>query len=641
MMRFTSNGSRVMAEMTAATRAANRAIELQTAQVNRATLAMQRFKAEAVGVGLTMAKSFAIAGAAVGAYSVVQAASLQRTLTAIGNETGAKGAKLDQFRAAAFQIGNQIGVAPTDAAQILLQTSRLTAGQLQVAQMLKVAPSIAQFASVLNYNRPNVSVEDAVTAGLQLVHQFRAYQPTQSIPLLDKAYRLSGLMTETPEQAVRQMSYYEPLFKGLKISNDTSIAMMALLDRAGFRMKVGTNVRAMMLQALGPLQLTSHVQGAKLDYLEQMGVFNRRGQFAWNTPDGGVNFLGVLGQISRWTQAQERAGVPASQLAKIVYSVFGKQGGTIAQLMADPVMMQILTGIQSYLGNPNVSLAAGARNRENTLGFQAGRAWANLKADLTELGWVTLPKLTGDFRSLGNTLHDVQVWLHQHRTAEQWITGGIAGATGLSAAAVAVAAFGNAIAFVNRGFTAFGATKVLQFGRDVAGLNGPLSSATGSLGALASVLRGISGSLGFLGAGFTISGAQQSSATAAYQSIARKYGSKYANYLLRDHPGGGEWPWNADPGQIPKNALSPKDWNLLNLGSGIHASAPVHVEQHFTVSLAPGTTRAQAKQIVELGMEGLSRDLRTRLATQGRYRTHPDIPAVTNINIMSPSLGLS
>ena len=58
-------------------------------------------------------------------------------------------------------------------------------------------------------------------------------------------------MVETPGQAVRQMTNYEPLFKGLKISDETSIAMMALLDRAGFRQKVGTNVRAMMLEELG------------------------------------------------------------------------------------------------------------------------------------------------------------------------------------------------------------------------------------------------------------------------------------------------------------------------------------------------------------------------------------------------------
>jgi hypothetical protein len=42
-----------------------------------------------------------------------------------------------------------------------------------------------------------VFVEDATQAGLQLVHLFRAYQPSQRVPLPDKVYRLSGLMAES------------------------------------------------------------------------------------------------------------------------------------------------------------------------------------------------------------------------------------------------------------------------------------------------------------------------------------------------------------------------------------------------------------------------------------------------------------
>jgi hypothetical protein len=275
------------------------------------------------------------------------------------------------------------------------------------------------------------------------------------------------------------------------------------------------------------------------------------------------------------------------------------------------------------------------------LSFQAGRAWGNFKADLTELGWVTLPQLTGEFRHLGDTLHGVQAYLHQHRTAENWIAGGVAGVTGLSAAALAIAAFGKAIAFVNSGFRALGGAKVLQFGGDVAGLNGPLSSASGGLRGLAGVLRGISGQLGVLGAGFAISGAQQGSAATAYQSIARKYGSRYANYLLhggardlipgRPRAGIDDWPWNYNPGQIPKGALNPHDWNLLNPGQSLHASAPVHLEQHFNVSLAPGTTAQQAKAIVALAMRQMESGMRSRLRSRGEITTVPHEPGVHHL----------
>jgi hypothetical protein len=618
MMRFSSNGSRVMAEMAAATRTANAAVEAQTAKVNAATLAMQRFRAEAIGVGLTVAKSFAIAGAAVGAYSVAQAATLQRTLTAIGNETGAGGLKLDRFRAASFEIANQIGVAPQNAAEILLNISRLTAGQLQVAQMLKVAPSIARFASVLNYNRPDVSVEDATQAGLQLVHLFRAYQPAQLVPLLDKVYRLSGLMAEQPSQAVRQMSYYEPLFKGLKIDENSSIAMMALLDRAGFRMKVGTNVRAMLLQALGPLQLTTHAQAAKLGYLEQMGIFNKSGRFAWNLPGGGVNFMGMLDQMSRWTQGQEARGVPASDLARVLYSVFGKQGGTIAQLMADPQMTAFLGDIRTYLANPNVGLAAGARNRENTLSFQAGRAWGNFKADLTELGWVTLPQLTSEFRHLGDTLHGVQAYLHQHRTAENWIAGGVAGITGLSAAALAIAAFGKAIAFVNSGFKVLGAAKLLQFGGDIAALNNPLTSASGGLRALAGALRFVSGPLTVLAA-FDNARATPLGSQPSWSGLSGMSQNEIRDYIHRTG-------WSNITPDVRDHWRATEETN--------------HITQSFTVMLAPGTTADQAKQIVQLGMAGLNRGIRSARAASGRTITNPSTPRPMHLELTSPNLGL-
>ncbi len=615
MMRFTSNGSRVMAEMAAATRTANAAVEAQTAKVNSATLAMQRFKAEAIGVGLTVAKSFAVAGAAVGIYSIAQAASLQRTLTAIGNETGAGGLKLDRFRAASFEIANQIGVAPQNAAEILLNISRLTAGQLQVAQMLKVAPSIARFASVTNYNRPDVSVEDATQAGLQLVHLFRAYQPSQLVPLLDKVYRLSGLMAEPPQQAVRQMSYYEPLFKGLKIDENSSIAMMALLDRAGFRMKVGTNVRAMLLQALGPLQLTTHAQAAKLGYLEQMGIFNKSGRFAWNLPGGGVNFMGMLDQISRWTQGQEARGVPASNLARVLYSVFGKQGGTIAQLMADPQMTSFLGDIRTYLANPNVGLTAGARNRENTLSFQAGRAWGNLKADLTELGWTTLPQLTSEFRSLGDTLHGVQVYLHQHRTAEKWVVGGIAGVTGLSTAVLALAGIGKVFSFVRTGVRAFygveGSAKA--FGQAIDALPRPLSAATGGLGRLAGALRFIGGPLAVL---------------AAFDNA-------------RATPLGSQPSWTGLSGMSKdqiRDYIHRTGWSNVSSDVREHWTSENHITQTFNVTLAPGTTSDQARAIVELGMKGLASGVRSRSRATGALVPVPNEPTV--LNVMSPSLGL-
>jgi hypothetical protein len=112
MMRFTSNGSRVMREMAAATNAANAAVDAQTAKVNRATLAMERFRSTTVGMGTLVAGAFALAAAATGTFSVVQAAKLQRTLTAIRNETEADPRKMGGVRAACMAVARLCGIAP-------------------------------------------------------------------------------------------------------------------------------------------------------------------------------------------------------------------------------------------------------------------------------------------------------------------------------------------------------------------------------------------------------------------------------------------------------------------------------------------------------------------------------------------------
>ena len=252
LMRFSSNGSRIMNEIAASTNYVNASVGKATKNIDGATAAMARFKKETIGVGTGVAGAFALAGAGITAFSVSAAASLQRTMIAIKNETGADPRKMDMIRGQVFSIANQIGVTPGVAGKMWLDVSRMTAGQMDIRKMMQIAPAFANVASVLNFNRPDVSVEEGEMAALRLVHMFRAYQPQQAIPLLDKMYRLSGLMGESPKRAVTQLSYYEPLFKGLGIDDNTSIAMMALLDRAGFQMRAGTNVSRLMLQALGP-----------------------------------------------------------------------------------------------------------------------------------------------------------------------------------------------------------------------------------------------------------------------------------------------------------------------------------------------------------------------------------------------------
>jgi hypothetical protein len=51
--------------------------------------------------------------------------------------------------------------------------------------MLTIAPTVADYASKVHFNRPDISVEDAAKTGIQTAHLFRAYQPAALSKLLD------------------------------------------------------------------------------------------------------------------------------------------------------------------------------------------------------------------------------------------------------------------------------------------------------------------------------------------------------------------------------------------------------------------------------------------------------------------------
>ena len=84
-------------------------------------------------------------------------------------------------------------------------------------------------------------------------------------------------------------------------------------------------------------------------------------------------------------------------------------------------MPGILDGIRKYLRDPNVGLNAAEKNRNSGFDYQLVTAGKNFQSLMTELGGVALPGLTKGFTDLGNSFHDAQVWLHEHKGLEkQW-----------------------------------------------------------------------------------------------------------------------------------------------------------------------------------------------------------------------------
>lgn len=465
-------------------------------------------------LGTTMNRSLSVArvgfnvlgvSAAAAMYAGIRgAANLQMSLIGIKNATGANAKQMDMLREKAFQISNVTAQSVSNSADIMRVMARASAGVFTPEQLAQVALPAAKFADVQFLSR-GVSFETGATWAIQLAHLFRQYDPKGVDSLFDKMTRLSEMMPHDLGTALRQMTYYMPAFKALHVSDDSSIASMALLDRFGFgRGKGGTNIADLVLQALGPLQMTKHMQVAKKDLLVQMGVVDASGKSKFfNKKSDSFDLIGFLRQLSIYgNDKNPHTGAPtrsAAELVKEFVSVFGKQGSRVGLMAADPKFLTQLTNITHFLGRKDLGLNQQQANYMNTLNGQFQRARTNLQSLLTDTMWGSLVPLTHDFRALADSLSSMQGWVHAHRDETGRIIKGMV--------AIALAAF------VSLGVSAFrmfasvsGATPavnrlavaVAELGT-ASGIAGPrVGAAGGAIGAAGGAAGAAGKTLGFL-----------------------------------------------------------------------------------------------------------------------------------------------
>jgi hypothetical protein len=179
--------------------------------------------------------------------------------------------------------------------------------------------------------------------------------------------------------------------------------------------------------------------------------------------------------------------------------------------------------------------------------------------------------------------------------------------------------------------------KVLQFGRDVAALNSPLSSASGGLGKLAGVLGRIAGWVGVLAA-LDNARATPKGFQPSWTGLGGMSPEQIRNYVHRTGSG------NLSPDvrehlryQQNVRKYEHEPWQ----GFGHHGAGPVSVTNNFSVRLAPGTTQQQAKEIVRIGMAALVKSLAGVSPNQGAHNSNPYEPGFLHGNLMSPSVGLT
>lgn len=375
------------------------------------------------GAAINAAKFGAEVAAGTALDAVYEASKLQRAMIGIQNATGATDQQRNRMQQSAYDLGDRTGMSAVQAADLLAIMARSSGGvfaakdgSFDAKGFTDIAPTLASIAKIQNMTR-GVSVDSSATTLMQLVHLFRSYKGDDFKQVGDQLTRLSEMMPDSLNVALKQFTYFLPQFKALGISNQDSIASMALLDRMGYgRGKGGTNISDMIAAGLGGLQLTQHAQTGKDALLKQIGVVDSGGKSKFFT-DNKANLTGFLEQLNKFATTHGR-----SETYTMFKGAFGIQGSRIADLAMDKQFPQQLKNIKQVMGNKNISLDEQWKRYDKSTGFQEGRAWSNFQSLITEVGMNAMPGVTKAFKDLGDVLHDGQKWLHAHKEMEQQLS---------------------------------------------------------------------------------------------------------------------------------------------------------------------------------------------------------------------------
>jgi hypothetical protein len=421
---FSGNGVREMQRLAASANAANDALARQKGILTRDQYALNQYARRMEEIAANrqrvignVAGTVALAGVAAMTDAVTQASKLQTIFVAIQNATGATASQMEQYSQRFYNIADKNGMSVQDAADIVRVFARASGGRMSLGNIMNMTEQGgAQFAMIMK-NARGESYDEAATQAITLAHMFRAYDPKSQDRMFDAMAHLGEMMPHNLNAAITQMGYFLPKLKTMGVSDSDAVAMMAWLDQSGYgRGKGGTGLRTLVEQGLGPLQLTTHAQGFKKHMLEQMGLINAAGDSNfYNAKTNQFDVFGYFQHISDWFAKQPNKG----RAIRDITGTFGTQGGNIAALLEDPLLVSGLRELRNFSQDRRISQHEQAGKYENTVAFQAGRAWHNFQSLMTDVAGPWLNDITAMFRSIGDKLHAAQAYLHAHKDVEK------------------------------------------------------------------------------------------------------------------------------------------------------------------------------------------------------------------------------
>lgn len=340
-------------------------------------------------------------------------AGFQTAFLTTSSIMGASKPQQDLLYNSVMAASGKTGIGPTQMMEMARDIGRLTTGTMSTEQSIGMIDPMAKYAKILELTR-HMTPEKSVDAALETMHLLRDYSPQSSKHLLDLVTAMGEMMPQDPLKTVTQLKQFAPALKNMGVPDAQIATMMVFAARAGMGTgRGGTGIRETMLAALNPNEITSHLQALKQSQSKE--IFGKGGGEAFYHPAKGkdkayFDSIGYLSTIS--TYAQKHPGI---KIMRDLFNVFGKTGGTFANLLADPQMRNMLLETQKAMTKSSISVDSMFNNLlKYDFGTQAGRlssAWESLEIETVHK---LMPAMASVMGSMADGLHDLQAYIHKH-----------------------------------------------------------------------------------------------------------------------------------------------------------------------------------------------------------------------------------
>lgn len=693
MMRFVSNGSRVMNEIANVTGSANARIDEHTRKVNEATAAWNRFNLATVKAGTMFAGGAALVGIGAIAYGINQAAKLQLAMQGVYAATGTMHNAAMQKRLFDMVVGTS-GITAQSATTIANEAYMLGSGGLNnPKQLLAAFPQIAKAADVLwlsTMGTPKaVNPVDAATQMLKLSHLFGDYQGKPLHDAIDAMVRLQMVQPDALAKVVTQAKYFVPtaIAAGVNLQNLPQSDLLALMASGGqlglMSGRMGTGLaRYIQYMEKAPV-LTAHLSANQRASMETLGLFDSSGRNKFIDQHGNLELGASIHWLGERFDEMVKEGKRPEFLAAL-YGAFLQQGGQFGATM-------VLPQVRAQRGR-NIAAMAGIAPpgsaveelwdayMHTTVG-----AWKYFTTNFQNI-WIytftpMLPDVTAALRGMGYEFGRFGNTLKDHPEMAADLAHLVEGLTALAGARVLIGGVGwlFSVASGLKGIAAAASlSEGVELSRTAVGLRAVDNALTGGLitnlaklaaainivsltgvGSWWMKLAGAAGSdvLGSLIPGLQISKSQSDLMTTAakstYAAMAKKYGVPYANYQARmgigSEPysewliaGKNEWPYAHGPtpwapGQIPQGGLSPRDYYMIN-ETQKHQLTKEQMKDAMKDGMSDAL-RANPSQIQVTINDRTSGGIRSTVSSRGNTQTSRYAPPIVNTDTAHPAIG--